>query len=656
MLIISLILPLLLLLLQPATAFADTQQQQLSTRFILTSLNSTDPNATIRFVESFNFKFIDTIQNESDENDENDTSQMFIFESLHNSLKRNSFNQTHTFEDSITESMTNLLHHPDILTLNRELLLTRTKRDHIDPPRNFKIPMAFRHRKKSTRFPRLLKLENSTRLPEVYENYSEKDPMWPYLWYLNRHRFNPNLTDMNITSAWLQGFTGRGVSVTFLDDGLEWDHPDIKQNYDPEASYDFNDNDDDPMPRYDRTNENKHGTRCAGEVAAVGNNSICSIGIAYNAAIGGIRMLDGPITDSLEAKSMSLNNQHVDIYSASWGPTDNGQQLDGPDRLAQMALKKGATKGRKGLGSIFTWASGNGGIYGDTCACDGYVNNIYTFTISSTTEQETKPWYLEECTSVLATTYSSGDINRGQHSIATTDLRHKCTKSHTATSAAAPIAAGIIALALEANPKLTWRDVMFLVVLTSRARIIKSNNYFQNKAGFLVSSSYGFGLMDAGRMVEVAKTWKTVPEFHSCSARNSTLPASFKDRVDLTKIIITTDGCNNSSMYEVNYIEQVEVIVTIHTEKRGNLELWLTSPMGTETKILAKRPRDRSPKGFRKWGFTTLQLWGEKPQGEWVLEIKDFFGKKFAIDQFELIIHGTSEKPECYETLPNNDF
>ena len=88
----------------------------------------------------------------------------------------------------------------------------------------------------------------------------------------------------------------------------------------------------------------RHGTRCAGEVAATGNNSICSIGIAYNAAIGGILMLDGPITDSLEAKSISLNSQHIDIYSASWGPTDNGEQLDGPDRLAVQALKNGVNR------------------------------------------------------------------------------------------------------------------------------------------------------------------------------------------------------------------------------------------------------------------------------------------------------------------------
>ena len=57
-----------------------------------------------------------------------------------------------------------------------------------------------------------------------------------------------------------------GVSVTILDDGVEKDHPDLIQNYDPLASTDINDNDSDPHPRYDFSDSNRHGTRCAGRV------------------------------------------------------------------------------------------------------------------------------------------------------------------------------------------------------------------------------------------------------------------------------------------------------------------------------------------------------------------------------------------------------
>lgn len=41
------------------------------------------------------------------------------------------------------------------------------------------------------------------------------------------------------------------------------------------------------MPRYDIADSNRHGTRCAGEVAATANNSICAVGVAYGAGVGG---------------------------------------------------------------------------------------------------------------------------------------------------------------------------------------------------------------------------------------------------------------------------------------------------------------------------------------------------------------------------------
>lgn len=37
--------------------------------------------------------------------------------------------------------------------------------------------------------------------------------------------------DMNILPAWRRGYTGRGVVVSILDDGIEKDHPDLKKNY-----------------------------------------------------------------------------------------------------------------------------------------------------------------------------------------------------------------------------------------------------------------------------------------------------------------------------------------------------------------------------------------------------------------------------------------
>ena len=130
----------------------------------------------------------------------------------------------------------------------------------------------------------------------------------------------------------------------------------------------------------------------------------------------------------MEARSLSFNPDHVDIYSSSWGPNDDGKTVDGPGKLASRAFKNGITRGRNGKGtsnffflifcniflllfffffsgSIFVWASGNGGRYKDNCNCDGYATSIYTITVSSTSESGHIPWYSEACSATMATTY-----------------------------------------------------------------------------------------------------------------------------------------------------------------------------------------------------------------------------------------------------------
>ncbi|KAB0353934.1 hypothetical protein FD755_023372 [Muntiacus reevesi] len=181
------------------------------------------------------------------------------------------------------------------------------------------------------------------------------DPIWSNMWYMHCGDKNSRCrSEMNVQAAWKRGYTGKNVVVTILDDGIERNHPDLAPNY------------------------------------------------------VSIRMLDGDVTDVVEAKSLGTRPNYIDIYSASWGPDDDGKTVDGPGRLARQAFEHGIRKGRQGLGSIFVWASGNGGREGDHCSCDGYTNSVYTISVSSTTENGHRPWYLEECASTLATTYSSG--------------------------------------------------------------------------------------------------------------------------------------------------------------------------------------------------------------------------------------------------------
>lgn len=37
--------------------------------------------------------------------------------------------------------------------------------------------------------------------------------------------------DLNVKEAWAQGYTGHGIVVSILDDGIEKNHPDLAGNY-----------------------------------------------------------------------------------------------------------------------------------------------------------------------------------------------------------------------------------------------------------------------------------------------------------------------------------------------------------------------------------------------------------------------------------------
>ncbi|EGI61972.1 Furin-like protease 1, isoforms 1/1-X/2 [Acromyrmex echinatior] len=465
------------------------------------------------------------------------------------------------------------------------------------------------------------------------------DERWPQMWYLNRGKG----LDMNVQGAWAEGITGNGVVVTILDDGLEKDHPDLFKNYDPQASYDVNNHDEDPMPRYDLVDSNRHGTRCAGEVAATANNSLCAVGVAFGAGVGGVRMLDGDVTDAVEARSLSLNPQHIDIYSASWGPDDDGKTVDGPGELATRAFIEGITKGRNGKGSIFVWASGNGGRDHDNCNCDGYTNSIWTLSISSATENGLVPWYSEACSSTLATTYSSGST--GEKQVVTTDLHHHCTNSHTGTSASAPLAAGICALALEANRDLTWRDMQHIVVRTAKPANLQAPDWVVNGVGRNVSHSFGYGLMDATAMVRLARRWRTVPEQHRCEVSAPHTGRTIPPKSQLVLDLHVKD-CSG-----VNFLEHVQAKVSLMAARRGDLQIQLTSPQGTKSTLLAKRPHDISKAGFSQWPFMSVHTWGERPHGTWKLEIHNegrYLGRA-TLHEWALIFYGTATLPDRTE-------
>uniref|UniRef100_A0AAY4DEQ1 Neuroendocrine convertase 2 n=1 Tax=Denticeps clupeoides TaxID=299321 RepID=A0AAY4DEQ1_9TELE len=449
------------------------------------------------------------------------------------------------------------------------------------------------------------------------------DPLFTKQWYLintGQADGTPGL-DLNVAEAWQLGYTGKGVTIAIMDDGIDYLHPDLASNYNAEASFDFSSNDPYPYPQCDNATTLPHT---------------------------GIRMLDQPfMTDIIEASSISHMPQIIDIYSASWGPTDDGKTVDGPRELTLQAMADGVNKGRSGKGSIYVWASGDGGSY-DDCNCDGYASSMWTISINSAINDGRTALYDESCSSTLASTFSNGRKRNPEAGVATTDLYGNCTLRHSGTSAAAPEAAGVFALALEANPNLTWRDMQHLTVLTSKRNQLHDevHQWQRNGVGLEFNHLFGYGVLDAGGMVKLSKEWKTVPERFHCVAGSVQETHKVQSGEKLV-LSINTDACQGKENF-VRYLEHVQAVVTVNASRRGDLNINMSSPMGTKSILLSRRPRDDDAKvGFDKWPFMTTHTWGEDPRGTWVLEV-GFQGEspqKGILREWTLMLHGTQSAP-----------
>jgi hypothetical protein len=100
--------------------------------------------------------------------------------------------------------------------------------------------------------------------------------------------------------------------------------------------------------------------------------------------------------------------------------------------------------------------------------------------------------------------------------------------------------------------------------------------------------------MDAGLMTWYASGWKNVPAMSTCQSETSESKAPITARFDdMFPLNVTECEDSDEPNSEVNYIEQVQVFVTLTTEKRGDMEIYLYSPSATKTKILPVGIRER---------------------------------------------------------------
>jgi kexin len=289
--------------------------------------------------------------------------------------------------------------------------------------------------------------------------------------------------------------------------------------------------------------------------------------------------------------------------------------------LTEAALEYGVTNGRVGLGNIYVWAGGNGNDY-DNSNFDGYANSRYTIAVAASTNYGDRAVYSEKGANIMVNAPSGG----GSLEITTTDRSGSSgydsgnyTSGFSGTSSATPLVAGVIALMIEANPDLTWRDVQRILITTAEKNDPDDIGWATNGAGYDINYHYGFGRIDAQAAVAVAAASTcayadVVPNVNGSSSPN--LPIPDNDTTGVSDTINIADDV---------IIEFVEVYFTAadHTWW-GDLEVTLTSPQGTES-VLSEQTLliDSDTNTWNNWRFGSVRHFGESSQGDWTITVRD---------------------------------
>lgn len=487
------------------------------------------------------------------------------------------------------------------------------------------------------------------------------DPLFKFQWHLldtgitsvnGSQTTIPTGNDIDVSTAW-NTVTGNGSVVQVVDGAVQITHEDIAPNVVAGLSFNYATNAGDPDPPAGPVqNENDHGTGCLGLAAAKGNNGLGIAGVAFNAGAVGIDLLDNQ-TDVNSTNAMAINESAITCSSNSWGPPDDdGPDLEAPPLSFLEAQFGAVTSGRNGKGVIFTWACGNGDPEGggqQDSNQDGFANSRFVISVGASNSNGVKSSYSEQGTNVLvnapggdfigsnqlpvgvitADTIGNGDLASGN----ATSMNY--TDGFIGTSASCPIVAGACALIIQANPSLTWRDVMEIIAHTATQIDAGDSAWQTNAAGLHFNNKYGFGRIDVSAAVALAPSWTLLgPETFVTATSSPNIPIPDNTGSSATDTIaISASGT----------VETVQVLLDAPHQNWPDLTVTLTSPSGTVSTLNSTFPAPETDAGFNGWIFTSRLHMGESSQGNWTLAITDkITGNTGVFNDWRLVLYGTN--------------
>lgn len=501
------------------------------------------------------------------------------------------------------------------------------------------------------------------------------DPLFPYQWgLLNTGQAHGGLgIDINLLPVWAN-YTGKGVRVGVIDSGVQLDHPDLRDNIDPTATWSAALDQPGGDPIDDQEN---HGTAVAGIIAAAANG-LGSVGVAPDATLGVYHVgLGDGLSYAARPDQMNIAFQRaladrMDVVNNSWGSTAPFSNS------IEEAMQRLAEEGRGGLGTIIVFANGNSRAEGDDGSLELLHNLPQVIAVGAVSNNGVATSYSTPGADLLISAPGGADTPQLSHrpgnGIITTDRTGEAgynaasgsagdhTHNFNGTSAATPFVSGVVALMLEANPGLGYRDVQEILAKSARITDESAAGWGStasgdwNGGGSLFNRDYGFGMINAHAAVRLAESYA------GRTAKTTANLLEIESDQAVSAPVVLAPRTWHSVDIEIaarGKIESLVLGIDFDTLDSSNMVVDLVSPEGTRIRLL-QAPKGAKGEAWPQDGFalSTPGFWGEQSAGTWTLHVLSLNQEPSIVENLLAASLEFSASPEGgpHEMIYTDDF
>lgn len=464
---------------------------------------------------------------------------------------------------------------------------------------------------------------------------------WPGQWYL-RNNLGTGI-DVKVDPAYIANYTGTGVVIGIIDDGVQYTQSDLKSNYLASESWDFGQGDADPAPVYD---DDVHGTAVAGLAAARGGNGVGICGTAPYAKYAGLRVdfvngTDSQFADATTYHSTTGVAPTIKIKNHSYGYSD--PYITSDLELAALADSAGST-------AINVFSAGNErGFVGQDCNKQALQASTNAITVTAVGSDGVFAPYSSFGANVMCCAPSSSPTGAvilttdrvgktlGYNGAGDTFPNGDYTSLFGGTSASAPIVSGVMALTRQSWSLVNTRFAKHLLVLCSDvvdagdSSVSSDGGWRANQQGKKFNQNYGFGLINADKLTTAARKYSRVTPVETHDTGVVEVGAAIPDNnaTGITKTFTVSTPTP---------VEDIQVHLNITHPYRGDLEAYVTSARGTKRRMFLRSNTDSG--ADIDWTFTMNQFWSENPNGTWKIQIIDTAAADAGVwNSFQVVTH-----------------